>query len=232
MVLGKDSGYLHSGDVDDTGTPLKGRLLMRADSVHVRAPAPSTASARHGRFPWRGISWRFGCSLLFSILIMVVLYSYAGRESLGTWDRRLFNMLTILFSSLVSLSMGSLLGLLGAVLRWPLLARRAHAPRDADLILGMPNPTGSLKLIVHHCGRSGTWSVTTWTVLAYLLVNIIGRLSVATFGLTYDLNENAKVDYPVMLHDFGIRDWMQLDTSDLNLGKYCPDHPGAGGCYP
>jgi hypothetical protein len=137
-------------------------------------------------------------------------------------------MLTILFSSLVSLSMGSLLGLLGAVLRWPLLARRAHAPRDADLILGMPNPTGSLKLIVHHCGRSGNWSVTTWIVLAYLLVNIIGRLSVATFGLTYDLNENAKVDYPVMLHDFGIRDWMQLDTSDLNLGKYCPDHPGGG----
>jgi hypothetical protein len=139
-------------------------------------------------------------------------------------------MLTILFSSLVSLSLGSLLGLLGAVVRWPLLARRAHAPRDADLILGMPKPTGSLKLIVHHCGPNGKWSVTTWIVLAYLLFNIIGRLSVAAFGLTYDLNENASVDYPVMLHDFGHWDWMGLASSDLNLGKYCPDYPGEGSC--
>jgi hypothetical protein len=139
-------------------------------------------------------------------------------------------MFTILFSSLVSLSLGSLLGLLGAALRWRLLARRAHQPRDVDLILGMPNPTGALKLIAHDCGPNGRWSVTTLVVLAYLLVNIIGRLAVATFGLTYDLNENAGVDYPVMLNDFGSRDWMQLDTSDLNLGKCC--HGERGELYP
>ncbi|KAK0711757.1 hypothetical protein B0H67DRAFT_491133 [Lasiosphaeris hirsuta] len=150
---------------------------------------------------------------------MVILHAFSGRESLGTWDRRLFNALTILSSSLVSLSLGSLLGLLGAVLRWPLLARRSHTPRDVDLILGMPNPTGSLKLIVHACGRNGKWSVTTVIVLAYLVVNIIGRLSVAIFGLTYDLNEKAGVEYPVTLPDFGTRGWMQLDGPDSNLGE-------------
>jgi hypothetical protein len=59
-----------------------------------------------------------------------------------------------------------------------------YTPRDVDLVLGMPNPTGSLKLVLHHCGQSGKWSKTTTIVLVYLVVNIAGRLSVAIFGLT------------------------------------------------
>ncbi|GAB1318624.1 hypothetical protein MFIFM68171_08834 [Madurella fahalii] len=116
---------------------------------------------------------------------MIIVYSYSCRRSLCTWDRRLFTSLTILFSALASLSVGSLLGLLGAVHPWPLL--------------------GSLKLIAHHC-HNGRRTITTLVVLAYLLLDIIGRLSLATFGLTYDLNENAGVNYPVMLNDFGTRE--------------------------
>ncbi|KAK4455267.1 hypothetical protein QBC34DRAFT_460104 [Podospora aff. communis PSN243] len=169
-----------------------------------------------GGFPWRSVSWRFVCSALFSILIMVVIHSYAERDSLGPWDRRIFTTLTLLLSALVSLSLGSLLGLLGAVIRWPLLAKHSHTPRDVDLVLGMPNPTGSLKLVMHHCGWSKKWSTTTTIVLVYLVVNIIGRLSVAIFDLTYDLNDNAGIEYPVMYTDFGGPEWMRAEPPSEN----------------
>jgi hypothetical protein len=85
-----------------------------------------------------------------------------------------------------------------------------------DLILGMPNPTGSLALIMHHCGPSGRFSSTTVIVLIYLVVNILGRLSVAVFGLTYDLNENAGIEYPVLLPDFSGPEWMRREQSSEN----------------
>ncbi|KAK5655738.1 hypothetical protein OQA88_5275 [Cercophora sp. LCS_1] len=218
MDIAEDTRWYRSyRHVEDTEKLLPNQR-QRADS-NTQPHVTPVRETRGGRFPWWSVSWRFVCSVFFSIILMVILDSYAGRESLGTWDRRLFNMLTILFSSLVSLSLGSLLGLLGATLRWPLLASRKHAPDDVDLILGMSNPTGSLKLILHHCRRANKWSATTSIVLAYLVVNIIGRLSVAAFGLTYDLNENAGIDYPVMLPDFGAREWMKLETTDRDLGQ-------------
>jgi hypothetical protein len=158
---------------------------------------------------------------MFSILIMIIIHSYAERDSLGPRDRRIFNTLMLLLSALVSLSLGSLLGLLGAVIRWPLLARHSHTPRDVDLVLGMPNPTGSLKLVMHQCGRGGKWSKATTTVLVYLVMNIVGRLSVAIFGLTYDLNENAGIEYPVLYTDFVGPEWTRVESPSENqdLGK-------------
>jgi hypothetical protein len=159
--------------------------------------------------------WRSAAAVLFSVLITVVLYSFASRDSLTTWERRAFNTLTILFSSLVSLSLGSLLGLLGAALRWRLLARNTSTPRDVDLILGIHNPTGALKLIHHHVVSQGKCSTTTLIVTLYLLVNIVGRLSVAAFGLTYNLDENVGVEYPIAVTDFSGFPWMIERDSEI-----------------
>ncbi|KAL2117859.1 hypothetical protein VTJ04DRAFT_7519 [Mycothermus thermophilus] len=78
-----------------------------------------TPYKRHQWISWWSIDWRFTLALVFSLLLIAVLYGYSRSERLGTWDQRAFNTLTILFSSLASLSLGSLLGLLGAALRWP-----------------------------------------------------------------------------------------------------------------
>lgn len=167
--------------------------------------------------------WRFACALLFSVLIIAVLHSYSGGVRLGPWDRRVFNTATILFSSLVSLSLGSLLGLLGSMIRWPLLAMKYNTPRDVDLLLGMPSLTGSLKLILHHSWNGQQWSRTTWIVLLYLLINLVGRLSVAVFGLTYDLNKEAGVEYPVMVNSFETNQWLyvhEYTKFEENLGMY------------
>ncbi|KAK3349081.1 hypothetical protein B0T25DRAFT_569733 [Lasiosphaeria hispida] len=193
------------------------------------APAPSrfkrfstalrAAPNQHGKFPWRGVTWRFATAALTSIQIMVLLFSFARRESLTTWERRAFNAFIILFSGLLSLTLGSLLGLLGSVLRWRLLARARTTPHDVDMILGMANPTGAFKLVWYHSLGPGKWSGTTGIVLLYLTVNIIGRLSVAAFGLTYDLNENAGVEYPPKVTDFGSSNWINGNDSVRNMRR-------------
>ena len=164
---------------------------------------------------------------------MVVLYLHADKPSLDLWERRIFITLTILFSSLVSLSVGSLLVVLGAALRWPLLASRGHTPREVDLILSMANPSGSLRLLGYYSGgwdrgrlRFRKWKATTWVVLLYLVVNIIGRLSIAIFGLSYGMNES--VVCPVMVNDFGNKGFMQESYMLRDLGGSFPTHVVTG----
>lgn len=90
-----------------------------------------TPYKRHQWISWWSIDWRFTLALVFSLLLIAVLYGYSRSERLGTWDQRAFNTLTILFSSLASLSLGSLLGLLGAALRWPYSGKTGlHAARS------------------------------------------------------------------------------------------------------
>jgi hypothetical protein len=48
-------------------------------------------------------------------------------------------------------------------------------------------------------------------VLAYLLFNIAGRLSVALFGLTFDINEVDGIEFPVMVTDWSKVDWTEFD---------------------
>jgi hypothetical protein len=83
-------------------------------------------------------------------------------------------------------------------------------------VLGMPNPTGSLRLVANHISRRH-WSATTTVVMVYLLFNIIGRLSVATFGLTYDLNEEDAVEYPVMVTDWSSESWLNVSAENFDV---------------
>jgi hypothetical protein len=86
--------------------------------------------AEIGRTPWKSIAWRFALALVFTALMVPVLYGFESKGELTRWERRLFYTLIILLSSLVSLILGSLLGLLGAMLRWPLLARADYSPAE------------------------------------------------------------------------------------------------------
>lgn len=71
------------------------------------------------------------------------------------------------------------------------------------------------------------WCVTTVTVLVYLLANIIGRLSVAAFGLTFDLNEEQRIEYPTSITNWNTKDWVgdsmlssDHGLSDSDIGFY------------
>lgn len=153
-----------------------------------------------------------------------VLYIFERVGNLSSWEKRGFNMANILLSSLVSMSLGSLFELLGGMLRWRLLADKEHTPLDVscaslmgglgkltpkykvDLILGMANPTGSLRLIWDHVSHRRA-SQTTLAVSLYLLVNLIGRFGIAIVGLTYGLNEVPGIEYPIKVPDWTSLNW-------------------------
>jgi len=80
-------------------------------------------------------------------------------------------------------------------------------PLQVDLILGMANPAGSVGLIWQHT-KTLRWCGTTIIVLSYLIINIIGRLSVTLFGFTFDINEEGGNDPPIMVSNWApSEDW-------------------------
>ncbi|KAG0633451.1 hypothetical protein HOY80DRAFT_1105449 [Tuber brumale] len=130
------------------------------------------------------------------VLLVICLWTFSKMQPLSKWEQRLFNTLSILLSATASLGLGSLLGHLGSMLRWPLLARTVYQMQDVDSILGMSPPTGSLRLIKRHI-REWRISRTTFIVTAYLLTNVIGRLSVAIFGLAYNMTDKTGIDFRI-----------------------------------
>ncbi|GAB1312043.1 hypothetical protein MFIFM68171_02253 [Madurella fahalii] len=108
------------------------------------------------------------------------------------------------------------------MLRWPLLAWEEHTPLEIDMVLGIPNPSGSFRLIWHHTiNRHWRWTRTTWAVLFYLLVNLLGRVSIAALGLAYSVNETPRTEYPIMVPDWGSRAWLSTtEHNTLSLESY------------
>jgi len=90
--------------------------------------------------------------------------------------------------------------------------RYADNSFQVDLILGMHHPTGAMTLIWKHTVQDRKWSLTTVAVVVYLIVNIIGRLSVAAFGLTFDLNEQPGIDYPIKITNWNTDEWLNQST--------------------
>ena len=70
----------------------------------------------------------------------------------------------------------------------------------------MAPPTGSLRLIWRHLRKDGT-SRTTWIVAVYLMINVFGRLSVAVFGLTYNMMDRTGIQYPILSTNWASVSW-------------------------
>ncbi|PUU83781.1 hypothetical protein B9Z19DRAFT_1060706 [Tuber borchii] len=81
------------------------------------------------------LGWRFLFTFFSIFLLAICLWQFSKSQSLSKWEQRSFNMLSILFSGSASLGLGSLLGYLGSMFRWPLLARTMHQMQDVDSIL-------------------------------------------------------------------------------------------------
>ncbi|KAG0634072.1 hypothetical protein HOY80DRAFT_929240 [Tuber brumale] len=143
----------------------------------------------------------------FSLVLLVIcLRQFSQLQPLSKWEQRLFNTLSILLTAIASLGLGSLLGHMGSMLRWPLLARTVYQMQDVDSILGMSSPAGSFRLIKRHI-RERKMSRTTLIVTAYLVTNVIGRLSVAIFGLAYNMKDETGIEYPILATNWKSASW-------------------------
>ena len=74
--------------------------------------------------------WRFLLTTCALGLLMICLWRFSGPRPLKKLEQRGFNTLQILLSGIASLGLGSLLGHLGSMLRWPLLARTMYQIQD------------------------------------------------------------------------------------------------------
>ncbi|KAF8537135.1 hypothetical protein BDD12DRAFT_691987, partial [Trichophaea hybrida] len=151
---------------------------------------------------------RFSATCLTIILLVICLYLYSKIENLNKWHQREFNTLAILLTGTMSICIGSLLGYLGCMIRWPILARAAHRARELtstriNSILEIGSPTGALRLISINISER-RWTLTTTIVAIFFFTNIAGRLSVALFGLTFNLVDVPSVDYPIMVSNWSI----------------------------
>jgi hypothetical protein len=77
---------------------------------------------------------RFSATCLTIILLVICLYLYSKIENLNKWHQRGFNTLAILLTGTMSICIGSLLGYLGCMIRWPILARAAHKAREVCIL--------------------------------------------------------------------------------------------------
>jgi hypothetical protein len=93
------------------------------------SPAPTLTGPGRRLFR-RQITWRFLNTVLFCSLLVLLLHVFHKKGHLSVTEKRAFNTLTLLFSAVVSLSLGSLLTLLGCMLRWRWLAWEPHKPRE------------------------------------------------------------------------------------------------------
>ncbi|PUU81912.1 hypothetical protein B9Z19DRAFT_1076026 [Tuber borchii] len=172
------------------------------------------------QFQWHLISLSGRClttalSLSFLILSLVL---FSQKKVLSQMEQYGFNAITILLSAFASLGLGSMLGYLGSMLRWRLLARKKYKMQDIELLLAMPSPSGSGALIYAHF-RERRLSLTTFIVMLYLFVNITGRFSVALFGLTYNLLDDPDMKFPVLTTDWNSPECSILlakNLSDIN----------------
>ena len=73
---------------------------------------------------------RFLVTSFSLVLLVMTLLGFSKLQRLTKWEQRGFNTLSILLPGMASLGLGSLIGHLGSMLRWPLLARKAYKIQD------------------------------------------------------------------------------------------------------
>jgi len=83
----------------------------------------------------------------------------------------------------------------------------------------MSPPAGSLRLIKRHIQELRI-SRTTFIVILYLTTNVLGRLSVAIFGLAYNMMDKTGIEYPILATNWTSAAWASyLNTTTNEMGE-------------
>ncbi|KAG0635125.1 hypothetical protein HOY80DRAFT_1094813 [Tuber brumale] len=180
----------------------EGPVIICSEGRQLKPFDSNEQSRRNRILPVRG----FLLTFFALVLLVICLRVFSQLHPLSKWQQRAFNALSILLTASASLGLGSLLGHLGSMLRWPLLARTVYQMQDVDSILGMSPPAGSLRIIERHI-RERRISRTTFIVTAYLITNVVGRLSVAIFGLAYNMTDKTGIEYPILATNWTSAPW-------------------------
>ena len=93
-------------------------------------PSISFNSRKQFRRNIISLSWRCLTTILSLSLLILGLRNFSRMGVLSQMQQYWFNAITILLSAFTSLGIGSMLGYLGSMLRWRLLARKKYKMQD------------------------------------------------------------------------------------------------------
>lgn len=148
------------------------------------------------RFPVKESAFHIGAIILgntFSLaLIIICLHGTAQKESMNQWEKRAFNFAIIMLSAILSLGIGYLLDQLGLLARGQVLASNPHTELSIRYII-RGSMTAVAHLLRHHVLHlPRTFNRVTLIATIYLAFSISARLSVAFFGLTFNVDESIR----------------------------------------
>ncbi|KAH0611001.1 uncharacterized protein H6S33_011428 [Morchella sextelata] len=130
---------------------------------------------------WK-ILLRWFATFVLSAGMLVTFYEFEKVMILDKSQKRWFNALsTGLYLTLGLNLAGSFKGM-ATIIRWKLLSRKSHSLEEVDFILGISSLIKVFRFGLHSLkGRP----LRAFLCFLWLLINCIGRLSVALTGLTY-----------------------------------------------
>lgn len=113
-----------------------------------------------------------------------VFYGYEKVHVLSKHQRRMFNLLKTGLYLTLGLNLAASLKSMAILVRWRLLARKRHHLEEIDFLLGLQSLIKVFNYGRHSLTRQ-PW--TAFACFAWILVNTVGRLSVALTGITYSV---------------------------------------------
>ncbi|KAJ3502705.1 hypothetical protein NM208_g16667 [Fusarium decemcellulare] len=126
---------------------------------------------------------RWLITVVFVVAIYVVLWYYSQKDVISTQTKREFNALIIGLSLGLGLGITFSLEAMAKEIRWWILSLRQWPIREAELILKAKDLSRIVQL---------TWvSRSFWIrfyAIAFILLNLISQIALATLGLTYSTN--------------------------------------------
>ncbi|PHH87981.1 hypothetical protein CDD83_8156 [Cordyceps sp. RAO-2017] len=126
---------------------------------------------------------RWLLTVALTAAIYAVLWAYSARPAMTSDKKREFNGLVIGLSIGLGLNIASSLKAMVSELRWWLLSLDGCSPREADLILQSDHLSRLMQL-----GCTSRRFKVRLFVVVWLLVNLASQVSLATLGLSYNIN--------------------------------------------
>lgn len=155
--------------------PLKAGLQSQLARKH---------SKKHQLFHLLGkVALRLASTIILCAAMIGCFKYFETVKVLTNTEKNVFNMLSTGIYLTMGLNMAGAFKQMATMLRWKLLARKAHNLKEIDMILGLNSLVKVYKLGIEALGFRKP--LTFFLCMLWIVVNLVARVSIALTGLTY-----------------------------------------------
>ncbi|KAI5853746.1 hypothetical protein BZA05DRAFT_394569, partial [Tricharina praecox] len=160
---------------------------------------------------------RWLASFILAAAMVVAFYQYEKIKILSKSKKRWFNAVTTGLYLTLGLNLAASLKGMAIIVRWKLLARKAHQLEEVDFLLGL---SSLIKVFRYGIHIFRTRPMTSMACFSWILFNAVGRLSVALTGLTYSYDSAGAA---FLQHGtVNVTNWATFSEHDAVSRSYTP----------